>query len=90
MHRLLILSRHARDYHRLVEAARFSDLDIISISDPMDAARVVEQVTRLNERDVASWSGAEVTSGECGPRQVYVGPRDRVRIVAGVSRGPRT
>ena len=37
MHRLLILSRHARDYHRLVDAARLPDLEITSATDPADA-----------------------------------------------------
>ena len=36
MHRLLILSRHARDYHRLVDAARLPDLEVTSTSDPAD------------------------------------------------------
>jgi len=38
MHRLLILSRHARDYHRLVDAARLPDLEVTSTADPADAA----------------------------------------------------
>jgi phosphoglycerate dehydrogenase-like enzyme len=38
MHTLLILSRHARDYHRLVDAARLPDLEVTSTSDPADAA----------------------------------------------------
>jgi phosphoglycerate dehydrogenase-like enzyme len=37
MHRLLILSRHARDYHRLVDAARLPDLEVTSATDPADA-----------------------------------------------------
>ena len=32
-HTLLILSRHARDYHRLIEAARLPRLDIAWTSD---------------------------------------------------------
>jgi phosphoglycerate dehydrogenase-like enzyme len=36
MHRLLILSRHARDYHRLVDAARLPDLEVTSTPDPAD------------------------------------------------------
>ena len=36
MHRLLILSRHARDYHRLVDAARLPDLEVTSTTDPAD------------------------------------------------------
>ena len=36
MHRLLILSRHARDYHRLVDAARLPDLEVTSTADPAD------------------------------------------------------
>jgi phosphoglycerate dehydrogenase-like enzyme len=36
MHRLLILSRHARDYHRLVDAARLPDLEVTSTTDPGD------------------------------------------------------
>jgi phosphoglycerate dehydrogenase-like enzyme len=36
MHRLLILSRHARDYHRLVDAARLPDLEVTSTSNPTD------------------------------------------------------
>ena len=38
MHRLLILSRHARDYHHLVDAARLPHLELTSTSDPADAA----------------------------------------------------
>ena len=34
MHRLLILSRYARDYHALVEAARLPDLAITAATDP--------------------------------------------------------
>src|SRR3989442_3287402 len=74
MHRLLILSRHARDYHRLVEAAHFSDLDIISISDPVDAARASDCDIALGEPSLlrgalshlpalrwvqATWAGVE-------------------------------
>jgi phosphoglycerate dehydrogenase-like enzyme len=36
MHRLLILSRHARDYHRLVDAALLPDLEVTSTADPAD------------------------------------------------------
>jgi phosphoglycerate dehydrogenase-like enzyme len=43
MHRLLILSRHARDYHRLVDAARLPDLEVTSTGDPADVtARAAE------------------------------------------------
>jgi len=38
VHSLLILSRHARDYHRLIAAAALPDLDITSTTDPEDAA----------------------------------------------------
>ena len=38
MHTLLILSRHAREYHRLIAAAVLPDLSIISTTDPADAA----------------------------------------------------
>src|SRR5215213_9926484 len=38
MHRLLILSRHAPDYRRLLEAAHLADLEIMSATDPADAA----------------------------------------------------
>ena len=38
MHRLLILSRHARDYHTLVEAARLPDLAITATTDPAVAS----------------------------------------------------
>ena len=38
MHRLLILSRHARDYHVLIESAHLPDLAITSTSEPTDAA----------------------------------------------------
>jgi phosphoglycerate dehydrogenase-like enzyme len=34
MHRLLILSRHAADYRRLVDAAALPDLEIVSTPDP--------------------------------------------------------
>ena len=37
MHTLLILSRHARDYRALVEAADLPELAITSVSDPVDA-----------------------------------------------------
>ena len=37
MHSLLILSRHAREYHRLIAAADLPDLAIISTTDPADA-----------------------------------------------------
>jgi phosphoglycerate dehydrogenase-like enzyme len=36
MHRLLILSRHARDYHRLVDAARLPELEVTSTADPAE------------------------------------------------------
>ncbi len=38
MHRLLILSRRAREYHELVAAANLPDLSITSTTDPADAA----------------------------------------------------
>jgi phosphoglycerate dehydrogenase-like enzyme len=38
VHRLLILSRHARDYHRLIAAADLPDLGITSTTDPAEAA----------------------------------------------------
>jgi phosphoglycerate dehydrogenase-like enzyme len=38
VHRLLILSRRAREYHDLVAAANLPDLDITSTADPADAA----------------------------------------------------
>jgi phosphoglycerate dehydrogenase-like enzyme len=38
VHTLLILSRHARDYHRLIGAADLPDLGIISTTDAADAA----------------------------------------------------
>src|SRR6185295_2290745 len=34
MHRLLILSRYARDYHALVEAARLPELTMTATTDP--------------------------------------------------------
>jgi phosphoglycerate dehydrogenase-like enzyme len=37
MHKLLILSRHARDYHRLIDAAALPDLAVTSATDPADA-----------------------------------------------------
>src|SRR5438445_13537087 len=37
MHKLLIVSKHADAYRRLVDAARLSDLTIMSTSDPADA-----------------------------------------------------
>jgi len=37
VHTLLILSRHAREYHRLIAAADLPDLAIISTTDPADA-----------------------------------------------------
>ncbi len=37
MHSLLILSRHAREYHRLIAAADLPDLAINSTTDPADA-----------------------------------------------------
>jgi phosphoglycerate dehydrogenase-like enzyme len=38
VHTLLILSRHARDYHRLIAAADLPDVGITSTTDPADAA----------------------------------------------------
>jgi len=38
MHKLLILSRHARDYHELIDAAALPDLDVTSTTDAADAA----------------------------------------------------
>jgi phosphoglycerate dehydrogenase-like enzyme len=38
VHALLILSRRARDYHRLVDAAHLPDLEVTSTGDPADAA----------------------------------------------------
>jgi phosphoglycerate dehydrogenase-like enzyme len=38
MHKLLILSRHAGDYHRLIQAAHLPALDMIATADPADAA----------------------------------------------------
>lgn len=38
MHRLLILSRRARDYHHIIDAARLPHLELTSTSDPSDAA----------------------------------------------------
>ena len=43
MHHLLILSRRARDYHRLVAAAGLPDLEVISTSDPADVAASAAQ-----------------------------------------------
>jgi phosphoglycerate dehydrogenase-like enzyme len=45
-HRLLILSRHADDYRRLVDAARLPDLDVESSSD-------IEHIARVSELDLA-------------------------------------
>jgi phosphoglycerate dehydrogenase-like enzyme len=47
MHRLLILSRHAADYRRLVDAAHLPDLEVTSTADPVDAA------ARAGEHDLA-------------------------------------
>jgi len=38
VHRLLILSRRAREYHDLIAAANLPDLDVTSTADPADAA----------------------------------------------------
>ncbi len=38
MHKLLILSRHAREYHGLIGAAALPDLDVTSTSDPAPVA----------------------------------------------------
>src|SRR5436190_16373563 len=38
MHKLLILSRHAREYHGLLDAAALPDLDVMSTSDPAGVA----------------------------------------------------
>jgi phosphoglycerate dehydrogenase-like enzyme len=38
MHRLLILSRRADDYHRLIDHARLPDLDVTATADPADVA----------------------------------------------------
>lgn len=47
MHSLLILSRRARDYHRLVEVAGLPELAITSTSEPADAA------ARAGDHDLA-------------------------------------
>ena len=47
MHKLLILSRHARDYHRLIDAAALPDLAVTSATDPADAT------TRAGDCDLA-------------------------------------
>src|SRR5690348_15969567 len=39
MHRLLILSRHADAYRRLIEAAEPPDLEVVATSDPEQAIR---------------------------------------------------
>jgi len=36
-HKLLILSKHASEYQRLIEDADFTDLDVVSTSDPIEA-----------------------------------------------------
>ena len=38
MHKLLIISRHAADYRRLIDAARLPDLEIVAASDAGSAA----------------------------------------------------
>ncbi len=38
IHQLLILSRHARDYHRLIDAAGLPDLEVTATGDPGEAA----------------------------------------------------
>ena len=38
MHKLLILSRHAREYHGLIGAAALPGLDVTSTSDPAPVA----------------------------------------------------
>src|SRR4051794_40323749 len=47
MHKLLILTRHAREYHRLIDDARLPDLEVTSTTDPVDAA------SRAGEFDLA-------------------------------------
>jgi len=37
MHKLLILSKHADAYRRLIEASRLPDLDVVSSTDATDA-----------------------------------------------------
>ena len=46
-HTLLILSRRADEYHRLIDAARLPDLDVTAATDPAEAA------TRASAFDVA-------------------------------------
>ena len=59
MHRLLILSRRAREYHDLVAAANLPALDITSTTDPDDAAAElrahlpVEKTSHTRHEDVS-------------------------------------
>jgi phosphoglycerate dehydrogenase-like enzyme len=75
MHKLLILSRHARDYHRLIDAAALPDLAVTSATDPADAtARAGDSDLALGEPSLlrrvlpaltslrwvqATWAGVE-------------------------------
>jgi phosphoglycerate dehydrogenase-like enzyme len=75
MHRLLILSRHAPDYHRLVDAAGLRDLEVTSATNPAEAApRAAEFDLALGEPSLlrqvlpsltslrwiqATWAGVE-------------------------------
>jgi len=75
MHKLLILSRHARDYHRLIDAAALPDLAVTSATDPADAtARAFDCDLALGEPSLlrrvlpaltslrwaqATWAGVE-------------------------------
>jgi phosphoglycerate dehydrogenase-like enzyme len=75
VHTLLILSRHARDYHGLIDAAVLPDLDVMSTSDPAGvAARAGDYDLALGEPSLlrlvlpaltslqwlqATWAGVE-------------------------------
>jgi len=75
MHKLLILSRHARDYHGLIDAAALPDLDVTATTDPAGvAARAADYDLALGEPSLlrlllpaltslrwlqATWAGVE-------------------------------
>src|SRR5260370_33661710 len=85
MPRLLTLSRHARDYHGLIDAAALPDLDVTSTTDPAGvAARAGDYHLALGEpsplrlvlpaltslrRLQATWAGVEPPLDPAMPRE---------------------
>ena len=56
MHKLLILSKHAEEYHRLIASADLPDLEIVATTDPADA------VARASDSDLVMGEPSAIRS----------------------------